>query len=319
MDFLYSDQSPSLTYFIYKYKSWLKTKKAMKDLNEHEEAYIKDTLKSEVFERLEQQLPLKWPYEFAILDLARTKHTVTVDDVIHYLEKKFSINLSSEGHRTIIVRAMDRLSKPYKKQTLRFGSVEDEMFNMDSKIIALYEEKDVSQYYADRLEYGLTEFRRSYQLNHVLEEEKKLEIYQNYTRNDLIFLFEASAKEGTWREGVSKVDNHYLLFINLNKSEKVDEHLLYKDYFKDPKNFHWQSQNQTSHTSSVGQDYINHKKREIHIHLFVRKFTEMHGMTLPFTYLGEVDYQESHGDKPMNILWELHQTIPEDLFIDFIR
>ena len=53
--------------------------------------------------------------------------------------------------------------------------------------------------------------------------------------------------------------------------------------------------------------------------MLVRKFDKMHGMTLPFTYLGEVEYVSSHGDQPMNIKWRLHHPIPEDLFTDLVR
>lgn len=148
---------------------------------------------------------------------------------------------------------------------------------------------------------------------------ESLILYQNYTRNDLIFLFQADVKEGSWREGISKVRNHYLLFINLKKDERVEEHLRYHDHFVDNQTFHWQSANQTSHQSDRGQDYVYHKERGIHIHLFIRKFEQMHGATLPFTYLGEVVYISSHGDKPMNITWKLHNPVPSDLFMDFIR
>ena len=174
-------------------------------------------------------------------------------------------------------------------------------------------------YIKERLEYGLIDFRRTFRTELVLDQEKKLALYRNYSRNELMFIFEAKVPEGTWREGVSRVDNHYLLFINLNKADDVEEHLQYKDFFKDPTTFHWQSQNKTSHTSAQGQEYVNHKERDIHVHLFVRKFSKMHGMTLPFMYLGELDYVSSHGDKPMTILWKLHQSVPEDLYHDLIR
>jgi hypothetical protein len=94
---------------------------------------------------------------------------------------------------------------------------------------------------------------------------------------------------------------------------------MYHDYFVNPQHFHWQSQNATSHDSTVGQNYIHHQARNIHIHLFVRKFEEMHRAALPFAYLGEIDYVSSHGDKPMNITWKLHKPIPEALYTDFIR
>jgi hypothetical protein len=174
-------------------------------------------------------------------------------------------------------------------------------------------------YLRDRIEYGLAEFRRIYRPNVFFSSEKNVVLYQNYTRNDLIYLFESEAKEGSWREGVSRVGDHYLLFINLNKGEKVADHLMYHDYFEDHQHFHWQSQNATSHESPRGQEYIYHKEKSIHIHLFVRKFGDMHGITLPFTYLGETNYVSSHGDKPMNIRWKLSQPIPDSLYTDLVR
>ena len=83
--------------------------------------------------------------------------------------------------------------------------------------------------------------------------------------------------------------------------------------------FHWQSQNQTSPASSRGIDYIKHREKDIHIHLFVRKYESMNGMTLPFMYLGEVEYVNHEGSQPMSIVWKLHHSVPEGLYIDFIR
>ncbi|CCF13000.1 ATP-dependent helicase [Brevibacillus laterosporus GI-9] len=87
----------------------------------------------------------------------------------------------------------------------------------------------------------------------------------------------------------------------------------------DKNHFHWQSDNKNSHHTNRGQDYVNHRERNIHIHLFVRKFKEMHRKTLPFTYLGELDYVSSVGDNPMNITWKLHNALPDDLYLDLVR
>jgi hypothetical protein len=95
--------------------------------------------------------------------------------------------------------------------------------------------------------------------------------------------------------------------------------LNYHDYFIDHQHFHWQSQNNTAHYSSRGQEYIYHAQKGIHIHLFVRKVESMHVTTLPFMYIGDVDYIKSHGDNPMNIVWKLHHPLPETIFMDFVR
>lgn len=319
LDFLYYEQSPSLTFFIHKYQSWVKTKEKMNDINELDRKILDHPLMSEIVERLENQLPIKWPYDFIILELAFLQKKVSYTNVIKQLEKRFATKIDLEKHKTLIGQAMARLANPYKKQKWSFGKVVGDQFVLNDDILEVTQDAEFYQYLKDRIDYGIIEFRRTHHPERFLAKGERLTLYQNYTRNDLIFLFEAGVKEDSWREGVSRAGNHYFLFVNLNKSEKVEEHLQYKDYFIDQRHFHWQSQNQTSHESSVGQNYIYHKERGIHIHLFVRKFDQMHGMTLPFMYLGEVDYVSSYGDKPMNIKWRLHHPVPEDLYIDLIR
>lgn len=319
MDFLYSEQSPSLMFFIFKHKSWVKTKENMRDLNDLDKKILDHSLMYELVERLENQFPIKWPYELVILEIGLENRYVTLGDIVTVLERKFATKVNIDKHRNLLIQAMERMSSRYKKQKWSIGTLSNNQFILNKDILLLIEDPDFYQYIKDRIDYGIIEFRRTFRSEHFLQKGETLTLYQNYTRNDLIFLFEAGVPEGTWREGVSRSGNHYCLFINLNKSEDIEDHLHYKDYFVDQNHFHWQSQNKTSHHSSVGQNYINHKERDIHIHLFVRKFDKMHGMTLPFTYLGEIDYVSSHGDQPMNILWKLIHPVPEDLFIDLIR
>lgn len=191
-------------------------------------------------------------------------------------------------------------------------------FTVDPELYKAWHEPWCEAYLQQRLDYGITQFRRQYRPDLFFAAQHGVIPYQNYMRSELKFLFEDPA-EGGWREGVSRVDNHYLLFIKLNKGEDVAGHLQYHDCFMDQHQFHWQSQNATTHQSERGKTYIHHKERGIHIHLFVRKFDEMHGVTLPFTYLGEMDYASSHDDRPMNITWRLHEAVPDDLFADLVR
>ncbi|PWK15972.1 DUF3427 domain-containing protein [Tumebacillus permanentifrigoris] len=319
-DFLYSEQAPSLFYFIKKFGSWVQTKKAMKDLNEFDINLLASEFHFSLVQRLEQMLPLRWPYEFVVLDLATKLKTVTVSQVISELQKRFSTTLINEQvHGSFVLQAMRRLSKIPSKQQWAFGEFSDEQFIISEKVFDAWHVHEMAGYLQQRLIYGLIEFHRTSKPDIFFGSQNGLIEYQNYTRNELMFLFQSPAQEGSWREGVSKVDNHYLIFINLNKDEGIADHLDYKDYFVDNQHFHWQSPNQDSHQASRGQLYVEHKNRDVHFHLFVRKFKEMHGTTLPFTYVGEMDYMRSSGDRPMNITWKLHRSIPDDLFNDLIR
>jgi hypothetical protein len=292
----------------------------MKDLTEFDQEILDHPEILPFIKRIENMLPVKWPYEFSLLAQAfENKKVVTISDVISELQYRFALQISEEAHSNKIDKAMRKMATSLSKQDWAFGEYRDGQFTLSSYAEKIISNETIYNYIKDRIEYGLAEFRRIYRPNVFFESQKNVVLYQNYTRNDLIYLFESEAKEGSWREGVSRVGNHILLFINLNKGEKVADHLLYHDYFVDQQHFHWQSQNPTSHDSQRGQEYIHHKQKGVHIHLLVRKFENMHGATLPFTYLGEIDYVSSHGDKPMNITWKLHQPIPESMYTDFIR
>jgi superfamily II DNA or RNA helicase/HKD family nuclease len=319
MDFLYSEEAPSLTFFLYKHKSWVKTKKSMKDMSSFDEALFADGDKMALIERIECMLPLKWPYEFAIYKLGMSQQDVSISEVLKWLSMRFSIQLDSNLHNTLIERAMSRLTALRPKQKTPLGTITDDVFSFSNTTTKLLKDEIFANYLNERIEYGLIDFRRTFKREDMMQKSKQLALYNNYTRNELIFLFEAKVPESTWREGISRVDDHYLLFINLNKTEDIAESIRYKDSFRDPSTFHWQSENRASHASGRGLDYVNHKERGLHIHLFVRKFIKMHNMTMPFTYLGEVEYVSSHGDKPMNIIWKLHNPVPEDLYHDLIR
>ncbi|KMM39221.1 DUF3427 domain-containing protein [Guptibacillus hwajinpoensis] len=319
IDFLYSESAPNLHFFVNRLGSWVKTKKKMKDLSIVDEVILENEQVNELFERMENMYPLKWPYEFAILEAATEVSVVQLSHVLQVIQRRFGIPPDDVKHGSLIHDAMVKLTKGYKKHKHVIGTIEENGFMIDRSLHEALSSENIRERFMERIEYGIVEFRRTFKADRFLGEGERVIRYQNYSRNDLIFLFQAGVQEGTWREGVSRARNHYLLFINLNKDAAVSDHLHYKDYFIDQRHFHWQSQNQTSHNSSVGQAYVHHKENNIHIHLFVRKFDSMHGMTLPFTYLGEVDYVSSHGDKPMNIKWKIHHPVPEDLFIDLIR
>jgi len=66
----------------------------------------------------------------------------------------------------------------------------------------------------------------------------------------------------------------------------------------------------------VGEMFVEHEKQGMRVHLFIRKSRDIQGVTRDFTYLGEGDYLESHGDKPMYIKWKLQNKVPDKIFLD---
>jgi superfamily II DNA or RNA helicase/HKD family nuclease len=119
-----------------------------------------------------------------------------------------------------------------------------------------------------------------------------------------------------FREGVKhfKDESLDIFFITLNKSEKdFSPSTLYDDYAINEQLFHWQTQSRVSEGSKTAERYINHKKRNHQIALFVREYKKENGYTSPFVFLGTADHVTHSGSKPMSFVWRLKEEMPSYL------
>lgn len=105
-------------------------------------------------------------------------------------------------------------------------------------------------------------------------------------------------------------------FVTLNKDEKNHSATtMYRDYALSEELFHWESQNSTSSASPVGRRYLDRQSRGSQIVLFTREYAEdASGMTMPYTCLGQVDYVQHSGEKPIAIMWKLQRPMPADVY-----
>jgi superfamily II DNA or RNA helicase len=121
------------------------------------------------------------------------------------------------------------------------------------------------------------------------------------------------SKKSSFREGVKYFRENKLdaFFITLNKSEKdYSPSTLYEDYAINERLFHWQSQSRTSVESETGKRYINHLRTGNRIVLFVRENKKQDGVTAPYVYLGEVEYDRHEGNMPISFVWRLKEEMP---------
>ena len=143
-----------------------------------------------------------------------------------------------------------------------------------------------------------------------------LKVHSRYNRDEILTAMglHTFSKASSNREGVAlnKELNVEALFVTLKKSEtEYSPTTLYDDYAINEYLFHWQSQNATAPESPKGQSYTNHKQLEKKILLFVREQNDdEYGFTMSYVFLGEVNYINSTGSKPMNIEWQLHEPMP---------
>lgn len=139
-----------------------------------------------------------------------------------------------------------------------------------------------------------------------------LDLHCTYTRDQILVALDFM-KPSTVREGVKYLPDKKtdIFFVTLNKADKdYSPTTMYNDYSINEWLFHWQSQSTTSAESPTGQRYINHRKTNSKILIFVREFkTDISG-TAAYTFLGLANYMKHEGSRPMNITWKLHAPIP---------
>ncbi|WP_066223515.1 DUF3427 domain-containing protein [Formosa haliotis] len=149
-----------------------------------------------------------------------------------------------------------------------------------------------------------------------------LKLHSRYTRDQILSAFNLSTfhKKSSNREGaaLNKELNTEILFINLIKSEEnFSPTTMYDDYAVNELLFHWQTQNSARPDSGKGLSYINHKKTDKKILLFVReKAKNEFGNSNGYVFIGEGELKDHYGSKPMSINWELSEPLPHYLWKD---
>ncbi len=120
------------------------------------------------------------------------------------------------------------------------------------------------------------------------------------------------------REGVAwcPATSTDAFFVTLNKDDKKHSATtMYKDYAISPELFHWESQNATSPKSPTGRRYVDRASHGTSVLIFTRDTADDEtGLTVPYTCLGQVDYVQHSGEKPIAITWKLHRPMPADVF-----
>jgi len=118
------------------------------------------------------------------------------------------------------------------------------------------------------------------------------------------------------REGVAwcPATSTDAFFVTLNKDDKKHSATtMYKDYAISPEL--WESQNATSPASPTGRRYLDRATHGSRVLIFTRDTAyDETELTMPYTCLGQVDYVQHAGEKPIAITWKLHRPMPADVF-----
>lgn len=267
--------------------------------------------------------PAKRIEEWLIADslLKSEKNKVSLEDLSKHAEK-FLDNVKNDSIRhsaeTLSGKYFDSSElKRYESALLLFDgssvSFKSEIFSL------LKSDKNARLWFEDLIQYNLLRYQDEFGSSDYGF--PFLKLYYEYSMRDLALLCNYKKTHSAFRgEGLlGLVKPDYLIFVNLHKDADIDEAINYKDKFISPGVFQWQSPNDTTQTSEIGQDIIHSYKRGKILHLFVRKFKKVEGVTQPFVYLGKVvPFSDSaEGNKPITIQFALENRVPDDMYLDF--
>jgi hypothetical protein len=195
-----------------------------------------------------------------------------------------------------------------------FDSIQESIKAIGENPVLANELKEVLEILIDKISFM--------EVDIVLPYEQPLKLHSRYTRDQILVAFKMNTfeKVSSNRIGVGVAENKELktelLFIDLVKSEEdFSPTTMYNDYAISEVLFHWQSQNATRSDTGKGLTYINHKKEDKIILLFIReKSTDEYGNTMGYVFIGLADFVDFYGTKPMNIKWKLDEPMPNYLW-----
>ena len=193
-----------------------------------------------------------------------------------------------------------------------FDSLEESIKAIGKNKVLVKEIIEVLKLLIDRVDFKEIEIQLPYN--------QPLKLHARYTRDQILAAFGLSTfeRKSPSREGVAENPeiNTELLFINLIKSEEnFSPTTMYDDYAISETLFHWQSQNSARPDKGKGLSYIKHQENNKKILLFIReKASDEKGNTMGYVFIGEGNFKENEGEKPMNIKWELNEPMPNYLW-----
>lgn len=270
-----------------------------------------------LYTTLTSYLPIIRPIDFIIykilLKLKEISIEVLKDEVKrelgYLLEDQFTHSL-----RYINFELEDRRGLSLKTQ---FVLVENGKVVLSNEVKTIIENEQCYFYILDIIEYGLLTYYREFSSKNYGY--PFLKIDSNYSMADVALAGNLNKKISSFRgQGVTRIDNHYFLFVDLHKEADIQESINYKDKIISQDHMQWESQNITTQASPTGQNMIYHKEKGYFLHMFVRKQKELDNKVLPYEYLGMVDVMSYEGNSPITFQFKFHNPLTYAKYQDFV-
>lgn len=213
-------------------------------------------------------------------------------------EKKFIKLL----YYTIFLDDIIKINKNYNQQ---FGNIEDAICSLNYMVWFKEEMRFI-------VKHRLADLSKTTQWIQI-DDATEIELYGCYSADEIHLMLED--KPGRWQ--VLGTQYNYekqfaMVFVTLNKSDRdYTPTTRYEDYAISADQFHWQSMNRVRIDSEEGQRIIQQQQNGWRYLLFVRdNKQDEYGITNGYYCLGFMNFNSSHSEMPINVVWDMQNPIP---------
>ncbi|EHH2531203.1 DEAD/DEAH box helicase [Vibrio parahaemolyticus] len=318
MEYNVVDGSPDPIRYIKKERSYLNFLSKVEKSEPSIMPLIANDVHGKYQRYLDGCLPLKRPHEFIIISYLMDNEAITLGQARYEIERY----LSSVDNQTLR-HAFEHINGNFfdsreKKTWPHFAQLVESkgelILERNTEFAHLSSDPLSHQWLLASIEYGLECYANDFGPDDYGL--PSLRLYQQYNMRDVALVANARKTHSSYRgTGVLREGDDFFFFIDLHKEEGAIE---YNDKFINANQFQWDSPSGCSPKSKQGDDIINHKQKGFRLHLFVRKFKELDGVTEPYVYIGEGDVISHKGEKPINFQLALSDQVPQAIYDEFV-
>ncbi len=299
MDYLESEIAPNLMRFI---KSKIGNKRVVSYYNflkyigeESIPLFTED--ENNLIDLIEELLPIVRADEYLIINYLLNHNEINVEKIIGY---------NSRVNHDTVNNAIEQLTNR--------NILKDKQFSLNNI-------SNIKPYLSDLVNYGMNKYEIEFG-----DFEGDYKLYSNYTKEQSMTSINKEFKMNIRLKGtyIDEENGDTYVWVGLKKDKAKKERTDYKDKFINSSIFQWESENNTTRDSSMGQKLLNSNK----VHLFVRKMDDEDNVVLPFTYFGIGRFENVRDSKVIDrktnaeystLLFDirLDNEVPTEYRIDF--
>lgn len=315
-DYLSNDEIISPLNFISESKSYIEFLLRVENSN-----FIKELCSNEYFIKvirfIDYLLPIKRVQEYVIIKYLLIHNRCSVDNIQNVLAKYIEhvdINTIKHSFRYLNQEFFDSSqSKRYEK----FIDYKNNVLSLSNEFIDLKKDSKFTEIIKDSLNYGIVDYEKKFGIKDYGLPFFKL--YEKYNMLNIALLCNYEKIHSSFRgSGFLKHNNDFFLFISIEK-DKFSKAAKYKNDFLSKKEFTYISKPGMTQDKGDGFRLINNIKQKVNLHIFVRKFVQVDKKTQKFIYLGLGDTTSYKGNKPIELVLTLRNTLNDDLYEEFTK